>query len=182
MGSFICRFQTRNGWVSAAVYFAPLTCESGNLQLCHSACYHSVSSQLKRIPATKPLTRMKYPYLFFAAINGFLVVAIGAFGAHALDGRINVVMLDVYDTAVRYQMFHTVAFVATHLLARELPQSACRTIGRLFIAGILLFCGSLYLLAITSVTWLGMITPIGGILLLAGWFLLARACYKSTGA
>jgi uncharacterized membrane protein YgdD (TMEM256/DUF423 family) len=125
---------------------------------------------------------MKYPYLFFAAANGFLVVALGAFGAHALDGRINVVMLDVYDTAVQYQMFHTVAFIATHLLARDLPDTACRNIARLFIAGIVLFSGSLYLLAITSMTWLGMITPIGGILLLAGWFQLARVCYKNKHA
>jgi uncharacterized membrane protein YgdD (TMEM256/DUF423 family) len=124
---------------------------------------------------------MKYPYLFFAAVNAFLVVALGAFGAHALEGRINVVMLDVYQTAVQYQMFHTTAFIATHLLTRELPGSA-RTIARLFIAGITLFSGSLYLLAITSMTWLGMITPIGGILLLAGWFQLARVCYKSKDA
>lgn len=125
---------------------------------------------------------MKYPYLFFAAINGFLVVALGAFGAHALEGRINVVMLGVYETAVQYQMFHTIAFLGIQVLARELDLSACRIIARLFIAGVALFSGSLYLLAITSVTWLGMITPIGGLLLLAGWFQLARVCCKSKDA
>ena len=121
---------------------------------------------------------MKYPFLLFAAINGFLVVTLGAFGAHALEGRINVVLLDVYHTAVQYQMFHTLAFLAIHLLAREAPNSfAAVMTARLFIAGIVLFSGSLYLLAITSLTWLGMITPVGGVLLLAGWFQLARACY-----
>ena len=62
---------------------------------------------------------MKYPFLFFTAVNGFVVVALGAFGAHALEDRINVAMLEVYDTAVQYQMFHTLAFVAIHVLARE---------------------------------------------------------------
>src|SRR5690349_2321999 len=103
---------------------------------------------------------MKFPYLFFAAINGFLAVALGAFGAHALEGRINVALLDVYDTAVQYQMFHTIAFVGIQVLAREFAATACRTIARLFIAGIVVFSGSLYLLAITGMTWLGMITPI----------------------
>jgi uncharacterized membrane protein YgdD (TMEM256/DUF423 family) len=121
---------------------------------------------------------MKYPFLFFAAVNGFMVVALGAFGAHALEDRINVALLDVYDTAVQYQMFHTLSFVAIHLLARERPGSVSPiVIARIFIAGIALFSGSLYLLAITSMTWLGMITPVGGLLLLAGWFQLARACY-----
>jgi uncharacterized membrane protein YgdD (TMEM256/DUF423 family) len=123
---------------------------------------------------------MKYPFLFFAAVNGFVVVVLGAFGAHALEDRINVVMLEVYDTAVQYQMFHTLGFLAIHLLARESPGAFSPTvIARLFIAGIVLFSGSLYLLAVTSMTWLGMITPIGGLLLLAGWLQLARACYGS---
>ena len=126
---------------------------------------------------------MKYPFLFYAAVNGFLVVALGAFGAHALEDRINVVLLEVYHTAVQYQMFHTLAFLAIHLLAREQPGSFKPVLtARLFIAGITFFSGSLYLLAITSVTWLGAITPIGGILLLAGWFQLARACYGSKDA
>lgn len=130
-----------------------------------------------------PAFCMKYPFLFFAAINGFLVVALGAFGAHALEGRINVVMLNVYHTSVQYQMFHTLAFLAIHLLAREKPSSfpAVMT-ARLFIAGIALFSGSLYLLAITSITWLGAITPIGGVLFLVGWFQLARACYGAKDA
>lgn len=123
---------------------------------------------------------MKFPFLLFAAINGFLVVAFGAFGAHALKGRIHVSMLDVYDTAVQYQMFHTLAFVAIHLLHRELPTTfPAKATAGVFIAGIVCFSGSLYLLAITSVTWLGMITPIGGVLLLAGWLQLARTCYSS---
>jgi len=118
---------------------------------------------------------MKYPFLFYAAVNGFLVVALGAFGAHALEDRINVVLLEVYHTAVQYQMFHTLAFLAIHLLAREQPGSFKPVLtARLFIAGITFFSG--------SVTWLGAITPIGGILLLAGWFQLARACYGSKDA
>ena len=149
-----------------------------NLELYNAACYHPASDAQVITAGKRTCAAMKHPFLFFAALNGFLVVALGAFGAHALENRINVVMLDVYDTAVQYQMFHTLAFLALHMLARESSASISPVaVARLFIAGIVLFSGSLYLLAITSMTWLGMITPIGGILLLAGWFQLARASY-----
>jgi uncharacterized membrane protein YgdD (TMEM256/DUF423 family) len=122
---------------------------------------------------------MKQNPLFLAAINGFLVVALGAFGAHALEARISTEMLDVYHTAVQYHMFHITGLIGLHLLQREAPAlPGLAVIGHLFLAGIVLFCGSLYLLALTGLTWLGMITPLGGLMFLAAWVQLARASYR----
>lgn len=121
---------------------------------------------------------MKPDYLFFAALSGLLAVALGAFGAHALEARLSADMLEVWHTAVQYQMFHTVGLLAVHVLGREHPQlPGVSSIGALFVAGMLVFCGSLYVLALTGVRGLGMITPVGGVLFLAGWAQLARVCY-----
>ncbi len=117
--------------------------------------------------------------LFSAAINGLLVVALGAFGAHALETHLDAAMLDVWQTAVQYQMFHTLGLIALALLQREQGDSAALDIiGHCFIAGIVLFCGSLYLLALTGLRWLGTVTPIGGVLFLVAWLQLALTCYR----
>lgn len=117
--------------------------------------------------------------LFIAAINGLLAVLLGAFGAHALETRVHVDLLEVWQTAVQYQMFHTVALIAVHVLQREYPaQRGLAISAQLFVAGIVLFCGSLYLMTLTGARWLGMITPIGGVLFLAGWLRLAVICYR----
>jgi len=122
---------------------------------------------------------MKANYLLFAAINGFLVVMLGAFGAHALEARISAGMLEVWQTAVQYQMFHTAGLVALALLQRDqLDSGKLAVIGHCFVAGIVIFCGSLYLLALTGLRWLGMITPVGGVLFLAAWLQLALVCYR----
>lgn len=118
-------------------------------------------------------------YLLSAALNGFLCVALGAFGAHALEGRINVSLLTTYQTAVQYQMFHVTALLAVAWMAQRGRTAALQWSGRLFIAGIVLFSGSLYLLALTGIRVLGAITPIGGVALLAAWLLLARAAWSS---
>lgn len=121
---------------------------------------------------------MKAPFLFFAALNGFLVVGLGAFGAHALEARMTLEMMAVYQTGVQYQMFHVTGLLAVHMLmtAGWMPRSAALA-GYLFLAGIVLFSGSLYLLALTGVPALGIITPLGGLCFLAAWLQVARICY-----
>lgn len=117
--------------------------------------------------------------LSLAAINGFLVVLLGAFGAHALETRIHVTLLETWNTSVQYHMFHTLALLGVGLLQRDpalLPP--LQLTAKLFLAGLVLFCGSLYLLALSGLRWLGMITPIGGVLFLVAWGHLALVCYR----
>jgi uncharacterized membrane protein YgdD (TMEM256/DUF423 family) len=108
------------------------------------------------------------------AANGFVSVAAGAFGAHGLRRRLAENMLAHWETAARYQMYHALALLAVGALAST-RGDAVNGAGWGFTAGIVIFSGSLYVLALTGVTKLGMITPIGGLALLAGWLLLARA-------
>jgi uncharacterized membrane protein YgdD (TMEM256/DUF423 family) len=114
-------------------------------------------------------------FLVFAALNGFVVVAFGAFGAHALETRLSADMLAVWQTGVQYQMFHVVGLVAAHLLQNTAGARTASSAGWCFGGGILVFSGSLYLLALSGQTWLGMVTPLGGLAFLAGWVQLARA-------
>jgi uncharacterized membrane protein YgdD (TMEM256/DUF423 family) len=104
-----------------------------------------------------------------------LGVAAGAFGAHGLRARLSTEMLAVWETAARYQLFHALALLAVALAASRWPGSAWALAGWLFAAGIVVFSGSLYLLAFTGVRWLGAITPLGGACFLAGWLALAWA-------
>ena len=113
---------------------------------------------------------IRSPFLFLAAISGFIGVAMGAFGAHVLKNILSDHMLDVYKTAVSYQMWHALALGWVGVLPSN---NLLRWAGYLLMAGIVLFSGSLYLLAIFNITWLGMITPFGGVALLSGWGLLA---------
>lgn len=121
----------------------------------------------------------KYFFLF-AALSGFCSVACGAFGAHALDGVLEPRMLAAFKTSTQYQMSHTLVLLLV-LLFREVWRDnqallfACYT----FTAGIILFSGSLYLLALTGISWFGPITPIGGVLLLSGWLLLAVGTWRN---
>lgn len=115
--------------------------------------------------------------LFIAALNGLLVVVLGAFGAHALETRIPASLLETWQTGVQYHMFHTLALLAVGVLQREVTLAArLQSAAYFFIGGIAIFCGSLYVLALSGMTSLGMITPIGGVLFLAGWLQLARVC------
>jgi len=109
------------------------------------------------------------------AVVGFLGVAAGAFGAHALRTRITPDMLDIYETAVRYQMYHALALLLAGFMAFRLYSPALTAAGLLFFAGIIIFSGSLYLLALTGARWWGAVTPIGGLAFLAGWLSLAWA-------
>lgn len=108
-----------------------------------------------------------------AGLFGFLGVAFGAFGAHALKARLSVDMLAVYRTAVEYQFWHALALLAVGLLALSRPGPLANAAGWCFALGILIFSGSLYALALSGVRVLGAITPIGGLLFLAGWLLLS---------
>ncbi len=120
-------------------------------------------------------------FLALGALYGFLGVAFGAFGAHALRARLSVDMLAVWKTAVEYQMFHALALLAVGLLLRAGGSSTLLNVsGACFAGGVLLFSGSLYALALSGVRVLGAITPLGGLLFLIGWALLLLVALKST--
>ena len=118
---------------------------------------------------------MERTFILIAALAGFLGVALGAFGAHGLRARLSPEMLAVFETGVRYHLVHAVALLALAGLMNRLNGWLVTTAGWLFVAGIVLFSGSLYLLALTGVTILGAITPLGGLAFLAGWACLAFA-------
>jgi uncharacterized membrane protein YgdD (TMEM256/DUF423 family) len=115
--------------------------------------------------------------LFFTVgcVFGLLGVALGAFGAHALKGRLSPEMLSVFETGVRYQLVHAVALLAVAWACTRWPGWAVKVAGWLFVAGVGLFAGSLYALSITGLRAYGAITPIGGVAFLAGWGCLAWA-------
>jgi len=112
--------------------------------------------------------------LVLAAINGFLAVSLGAFAAHGLKSMLGPDLLATFQTGVQYHMYHALAMLAVGVLVAQFPaQTGLRVAGYLFMAGILLFSGSLYVLALSGIRWLGAITPIGGVAFLAGWATLA---------
>ena len=119
---------------------------------------------------------MSHTFLFLAALNGAVAVALGAFGAHALKLRLSADMLAVWQTAVQYHFIHLLALLVVALLARELPDKAHLSLtisGVGFVLGMLLFCGSLYGLALGGPRWLGPITPLGGLTFIIAWLALA---------
>ena len=118
---------------------------------------------------------MQRTFLLAGALAGLVGVGFGAFGAHGLRGRLSAEMLAVFETGVRYQMYHALALMALAALSDRLNGRLIEAAGWLFVAGIVLFSGSLYLLAVTGVTVLGAITPIGGVAFLAGWASLVLA-------
>lgn len=119
--------------------------------------------------------------LFFAigAMSAFIAVAAGAFGAHGLKARLAPEMLTVFEVASRYQMYHALGLMACAWALGKWPGTLATAAGWLFVAGTLVFSGSLYLLSLTGVRWLGAITPIGGLGFLAGWLCLAAAALRS---
>lgn len=116
---------------------------------------------------------MRSIFLLLSALLGLLGVAMGAFGAHGLKAILNPEMLSVYKTAVNYQMWHALALGLIAVFQQQIPESnLLRWAGWLMLIGIVLFSGSLYLLAILNIKWLGMITPIGGMAFILGWMLI----------
>jgi uncharacterized membrane protein YgdD (TMEM256/DUF423 family) len=114
-------------------------------------------------------------FLMIGALSAGLGVAAGAFGAHALRARLEPRLLEVFETAVRYQMYHALALLAVAWLASRVPGSMSTAAGWLFVAGTVIFSGSLYAMVFTGVRALGAITPIGGVCFIAGWVCLALA-------
>ena len=118
-------------------------------------------------------------FLILAALAGALSVALGAFAAHGLKPRLDAHLLANWETGVRYQFYHVFALMAAAWLADRLPEyKSARWSGWLFLIGMVLFSGSLYVMALTGLRWLGAITPFGGVAFIAGWILLALAARK----
>ncbi|MCB1841785.1 MAG: DUF423 domain-containing protein [Halioglobus sp.] len=121
-------------------------------------------------------------FITLASLSGMLAVAFGAFGAHALKGRLDEYALGVFSTAVQYHFYHSLALLAVGVIALQHPQTALlKSSGWLFLLGILVFSGSLYLLSITGIRWLGAVTPLGGLAFIAGWGCLAATGWKLLG-
>ncbi len=120
-------------------------------------------------------------WIVLGAVNAFLSVAAGAFGAHGLKARLGPDLLTIFETGARYHMYHSLGLIAIGLVAQARPSPLLSGAGWAMLAGILLFSGSLYALALTGVRALGAITPIGGLGFLVGWALLAAAVWRAGG-
>ncbi len=122
---------------------------------------------------------MERIFFVIGALSGAISVAAGAFGAHALRERLEPRMLEVFETAARYQMYHALALLLVGYAATRWPGGLTTSAGWLFVAGTLLFSGSLYAMTFTGIRALGAITPLGGVCFLAGWVCLAVAAARS---
>jgi uncharacterized membrane protein YgdD (TMEM256/DUF423 family) len=113
-------------------------------------------------------------FLTGGALLAALAVILGAFGAHFLKTTLTAVALQTFETAVRYQFYHAFALLAAGIIYKDFSNKKVEWAGRLFVAGMVLFCGSLYMLcALPTLRWIGAITPLGGLCFIAGWLLLA---------
>lgn len=121
-------------------------------------------------------------FIILGAINMALAIALGAFGAHGLEGRVTEKMINRWETAAHYHIIHALALVVVGLLITRMSEQASllQIAGWVLLVGIILFSGSLYTLVLTGVTKLGAITPIGGVSFLIGWILIAIAAWKAS--
>lgn len=118
-------------------------------------------------------------FLSLGSINALLAVMLGAFGAHGLKSRISAEMLNIFQTGVQYHFYHALGLLGVGILFYHLPGSVwLKWSGWLMLAGIVIFSGSLYLLALTGTRWLGAVTPLGGISFIAAWIMLTIAVLK----
>lgn len=117
-------------------------------------------------------------FIILGAVNAFIAVALGAFGAHGLEGKIPDKYLATWNTAVDYQMFHAAGLLVIGLLAGKISSPLINWSGWLMFIGIILFSGSLFVLSITQIKVLGAITPLGGVSFLVAWVLMIIAAYK----
>lgn len=118
-------------------------------------------------------------FLILGALNALLSIALGAFGAHGLEGKLSERMMEVYRKAVQYHMMHSLGLIFVALLTERLAgTSLIQWAGWIMLAGIIIFSGSLYVLAMTGISALGAITPLGGIAFLISWFLIILAAVK----
>tara|TARA_B100000674_G_scaffold160116_1_gene127961 strand:+ start:190 stop:558 length:369 start_codon:yes stop_codon:yes gene_type:complete len=118
-------------------------------------------------------------YIIIASLFAALAILFGAFGSHALKERLSVQSLEVYDIATRYLMFHALGIFLIALLGFQLPKESLEMPVIIMISGTSIFSGSLYLIAMLNYKKLGMVTPIGGLLLIVSWLLLAYSIYKT---
>lgn len=121
---------------------------------------------------------MSKTILMTASILLALAVAIGAFGAHGLKSHLSAEMIQIYKTGVEYHFYHALGLLLIGVLSILMPSGLLKWSAIFLTAGIVLFCGSLYILAITGIKWLGAITPLGGLSFIAGWVLLFLAVLK----
>jgi uncharacterized membrane protein YgdD (TMEM256/DUF423 family) len=125
------------------------------------------------------------PHLWLVAgcVNMLLAVALGAFGGHVLKARLAPELMAIYQTGNQYHVYHALGLFAVAFASRMVPASRviCWS-GGLIAAGLILFCGSLYILSLSGQLWIGMITPFGGSAFLAGWLLLAIGAWKARGS
>jgi uncharacterized membrane protein YgdD (TMEM256/DUF423 family) len=119
-------------------------------------------------------------FFFIAgAVSAFLGVVLGAFAAHTLKSRLIPDLFNIFEVGVRYHFYHALALFAVAWASTRWPGTAITAAGWLFLAGTIIFSGSLYLLSLTGARWLGAITPIGGLAFLLGWLLLAWGVWRS---
>jgi uncharacterized membrane protein YgdD (TMEM256/DUF423 family) len=121
---------------------------------------------------------MDRTFLALGAISAAISVAAGAFGAHALKARLPADLLAIFETGARYHMYHAIGIVLAAWAASRFPGAAATWAGWLFLAGTVLFSGSLYALALSGVRALGAVTPLGGVAFIAGWIALAIAALR----
>lgn len=122
---------------------------------------------------------MARQFLFMGSIAGLLAVATGAFGSHLLKGRLSADLLAIFEVGVRYHFYHALALLGTGWAANTWPGRWTTVAGWAFVGGLVIFCGSLYILSLSGIRWLGAITPLGGLCFMAGWLCLAIAARKA---
>ena len=123
---------------------------------------------------------MDKTFLLLASLLSALAVALGAFGAHALESRMSADLLGTFEVGVRYHFYHALALLGVVAVISRWPEAnAAVWAGWLFVVGIVIFSGSLYILAFTGIRWLGAITPIGGVAFIAGWICLAWVALRA---
>jgi uncharacterized membrane protein YgdD (TMEM256/DUF423 family) len=118
-------------------------------------------------------------FIILGSLNAFLTVVLGAFGAHGLKNKLSPEMLDVYQTGVQYHMYHAIGLILVGMLSQWLSPSTLSWAGWTFMIGIVLFSGSLYVLSISGIKWLGAITPLGGLAFLLGWLFIFVAAIRA---
>ncbi|CAM4120884.1 MULTISPECIES: DUF423 domain-containing protein [Shewanella] len=122
---------------------------------------------------------MRKGFLLLAALSGFLAVALGAFGAHGLKQVTTPEMIDIFNLGVEYQFYHTFALIAVAFSGHWLKSRLIDWAGYLFLLGIVMFSGSLYLYVLVGSKWTGPVTPMGGVCFLLGWLFIAVAVWRN---
>ena len=121
---------------------------------------------------------MERTFALIGSVLALLAVALGAFGAHGLQGRVSPADLEIFETGARYHMYHALGLLFVSWAVTRWPGGSIQLAGWFLVAGVLVFSGSLYLLVLTGQRWLGAVTPLGGVSLIVGWGLLAWRVFR----